>query len=76
MNIFKQLIANYVKDDEAIMAAALQGKKQEQYIELMRKQKILERIVVKTWREAHQAAIGYRRPQAGGTHEGLRRHHD
>lgn len=62
MNIINKLVLSYINNHDSLRAEILGQSKESDYIKLMRQQKILSRIEVKTWRQAHQTAIDIERP--------------
>ncbi|WP_420581953.1 phage portal protein family protein [Reichenbachiella sp.] len=62
MNYLNKLVLSYVNSTESLRAQILKDHQNDEYIKLMKQQKVLSRIEVKHWRGAHQCAIDIDRP--------------
>lgn len=62
MNAIDKIALWHVNRNESLRAEILGKSKETEFIKLMRQQKMLSRIEVKHWRQAHQAAIDIERP--------------
>lgn len=62
MNAINKLVLSYVNRSESLRAEIMRSSQNQEFIKLMKQQKILSRIAVKNWRGAHQCAIDIDRP--------------
>ena len=62
MNAIDKIVLAYAKSRPSLRSEILGGSKEAEFIKLMRQQKVLSRIAVKNWRQAHQSAIDIYRP--------------
>lgn len=62
MNAINKLVLSYVNRTESLKAEILRTSQNNEFIQLMQKQKVLSRIAVKNWRQAHEIALDIDRP--------------
>lgn len=63
MNLLDHMVAKYVKRRESLKKALTRPSEDKAFIQLQRMTKFLSKVEVKTWREAHQAAIDLENPR-------------